>query len=113
MKYYAFRYNHNFYGGIATAYCSECNFDCVFCYSHNKRDTGTERSARYVADKLMKIANEREINKVRISGGECTLDLDHHLEVIDIIMEESKLEFWLETNGKVLGETSCVLRFIL
>lgn len=104
MKYFGFRYNHQFYGGIATAYCSECNLNCVFCYSANKRDTGKERSARYVADKLIKIAHDREVNNCRISGGEATLDIDHLVEVIRIVMEESDLTFWLETNGVLMGK---------
>jgi uncharacterized Fe-S cluster-containing radical SAM superfamily protein len=104
MKYYSFRYNDNWYGGIATAYCSECNLNCIYCYSHNKRDTGRDRSAREVADKLMKLASKHGVDKCRISGGECTLDMDHLLEVIRIIMDESDLEFWMETNGIIIGK---------
>ena len=104
MKYYSFRYNKNFYEGIATAYCSECNLNCVFCYSHNKRDTGKECTPREVAEKLINIAKKRGINKCRISGGECTLDIKHLLEVIKIIMDESDSEFWMETNGIILGK---------
>ena len=69
MKYYSFRYSE-YYGGIATAFCSECNFNCVFCYSNNKRDTGKQRDARYVANKLIKLAKKHEIKKCRISGGD-------------------------------------------
>lgn len=104
MKYYSFRYNDNWYGGIATAYCSECNLNCIYCYSHNKRNTGKDRTAREVADRLMKLAHKHGIYKCRISGGECTLDLDHLLEVLQIIMEESDLEFYMETNGINIGK---------
>lgn len=47
----------------------------------------------------MKLAHKHGIDKCRISGGECTLDFDHLLEVLHIIMEESDLEFYMETNG--------------
>jgi len=52
----------------------------------------------------MKITREKGINKCRISGGECTLDIYHLLEIIKIIMEESDLEFWMETNGIIIGK---------
>lgn len=104
MKYYSFRYNDNWYGGIATAYCSECNLNCIYCYSYSKRGTGKDRTAREVADRLIKTANKHDINQCRISGGECTLDMDHLLEVLQIIMDESNLEFYLETNGILIGK---------
>lgn len=104
MKYYSFRYNDNWYGGIATAYCSECNINCIYCYSHSKRGTGRDRTPREVADRLMKTASKHGVDKCRISGGECTLDSDHLLEVIRIIMDESELEFWMETNGIIIGK---------
>lgn len=104
MKYYSFRYNDNWYGGIATAYCSECNLNCIYCYSHNKRGTGKDRTAREVADRLMKLASKHGIDKCRISGGECTLDIDHLLSVLEIIMHDSDLEFYMETNGIKIGK---------
>lgn len=104
MKYYSIRYTQNYYGGIATAYCSECNLDCLYCYSQNKRNTGKERDAEYVGKKLIEIAKDREIYKCRISGGEATVDFPHLLEVIDYIMDNSNLVFFLETNGIILGQ---------
>lgn len=103
MKYYSFRYTR-FYGGIATAYCSECNLECVYCYSQDKRDTGKERSAEFVAEKLIKICEDREIDKARISGGEITLDFPHLLDVLDYLMTNSEIVFYLETNGILLGK---------
>lgn len=104
MKYYSFRYNENWYDGIATAYCSECNLNCIYCYSHSKRGTGKDRTAREVADRLMTTASKHGVDKCRISGGECTLDLDHLLDVLQIIMNESDLEFYMETNGINIGK---------
>ena len=110
MKYYSFRYNDNWYGGIATAYCSECNLNCIYCYSHNKRNTGKDRTAREVADRLMKLAHKHGIDKCRISGGECTLDFDHLLEVLHIIMEESDLEFYRKLMALILVRTQKKLK---
>lgn len=104
MKYYSFKYIENYYDGIATAYCGECNLNCIYCYSYNKRGTGKDRTPREVANRILKLASKHGIDKCRISGGECTLDLDHLLEVIRIIMEESDLEFYMETNGINIGK---------
>ena len=99
-KYYRFRWAL-FYGGIATADCVGCCLRCVFCWSWNivtrPERLGKFRTPEYVANQLIKIAQRKKCNLMRVSGNEPTLHPDHLLGVLSAIPHEFK--FILETNG--------------
>ena len=105
-KYYRFR-DTKFYGGIATGDCVGCNLRCLFCWAWNKtnnpENSGTFKEPGEVSGKLIKIAEENNYDKVRISGNEPTIGKEHLLRVLTEL-QETKLDFILETNGLLLGE---------
>ena len=104
-KYYRFR-SSRFYGGIATADCVGCCLECVFCWSREATrrpaETGQFCPAEDVVRKLLAIAREKKYKKLRISGGESTLDRSHLERVLELIPED--YEFILETNGILIGQ---------
>lgn len=104
-KYYRFR-GAKFYGGIATADCVGCNLSCYFCWSDKPRkkprEVGNFYTPNEVAEKLVSIAEENGFNQVRISGNEPTLGRKHLLSVLNRV-ENSGLNFILETNGVLIG----------
>ena len=103
-KYYRFRYAP-YYGGIATADCVGCNLRCVYCWAwriiSNPKKYGKFYSPSEVVEKLLKIAREEGVKRVRISGNEPTLNKEHLLKVLDSI--PNKISFILETNGVLIG----------
>jgi len=104
-KYYRFR-SSRFYGGIATADCVGCCLECVFCWSweatRSPAVTGQFYTAEDAVTKLLAIARKKRYKRLRISGGEPTLDPSHLEEVLDLVPEE--YEFILETNGILIGQ---------
>jgi uncharacterized Fe-S cluster-containing radical SAM superfamily protein len=103
-KHYRFR-SSRFYGGIATADCVGCCLECVFCWSwevtRRPAETGQFYTPKDVATRLLAIARKKKYKRLRISGGEPTLDRFHLEKVLELIPEE--YEFILETNGIVIG----------
>jgi uncharacterized Fe-S cluster-containing radical SAM superfamily protein len=103
-KYYRFRHAR-FYGGIATADCVGCCLRCLFCWSWNEvvrpDNCGQFYSPEQVAKNLIGIARKKRFQKVRISGNEPTLAMEHLLNVLELI--PSDLLFILETNGIRVG----------
>lgn len=55
-----------------------------------------------MSDKLKSIAKKKNFHQVRISGNEPTLGKSHLLSVIEKV-EDSELDFILETNGILIG----------
>ncbi len=103
-KYYRFR-SSRFYGGIATADCVGCCLECVFCWSweatRRPAETGQFYAPEEVARKLLAIARKKKYKRLRISGGEPTLDRSHLEKVLELVPED--FEFILETNGILIG----------
>ncbi len=103
-KYYRFR-SSRFYGGIATADCVGCCLECVFCWSWEATRRPAETGQFYTADevvrKLLAIARKKRYKRLRISGGEPTLDRSHLEKVLELVPED--YEFILETNGVLIG----------
>jgi len=104
-KYYRFR-SSRFYGGIATADCVGCCLECIFCWSweatRRPEETGQFYTAEDVARKLLAIARKKKYKRLRISGGEPTLDRPHLEKVLELVPED--YEFILETNGILIGQ---------
>jgi len=105
-KYYRFR-GGRWYGGIATADCVGCNLRCVFCWSGVPRDRPAEAgrfySPEYVYRRLDRIASRRGYRLLRVSGNEPTIARRHLLRLLELVEEDGKYEFILETNGILLG----------
>lgn len=105
-KYYRFR-GGRWYGGIATADCVGCNLRCVFCWGSHARDNfakvGTFFEPEEVYARLVQIAERRGYNLLRISGNEPTLTWQHLLRVLELLEEDGRFHFVLETNGITLG----------
>ncbi len=94
------------YGGISTGYMAGCCLRCVFCWVGEARDFPYRYGQFYTPDeaanRLIANARKRQVNKLRISGGEPTLGKDHLLGVLDRV-DGCGFTFILETNGIPLG----------
>ena len=106
-KYSRFRYDR-WHGGIITADCVGCGLTCRFCWVRDERLLSGESggdffSAGQVAETFLKMAIEKKIRQVRISGGEPLIGRDHLLKVLSAL-QHKKIQFVLETNGILLGE---------
>lgn len=106
-KYYRIPRPGRWYGGIATADCCGCNFDCIFCWSNKPRDNPSSIGAFYSPEAVVKqitaCAHKHGYRLVRISGNEPTLAKQHLLEVLKLI-DRTEYLFILETNGSLLDE---------
>jgi len=102
LKIYRFQHNR-FYGGITTAFCSECNLNCIFCYSQNQRNKGKYFTADDIGHKIIQTARKYQDQQCRISGGDPFTKYSQLIKVIEYIMENSNLYFILETNGIEIG----------
>jgi uncharacterized Fe-S cluster-containing radical SAM superfamily protein len=107
------------YRGIATGYAVGCCLRCFYCWSNWSRDFpekfGRFYSPRQAAEKLFKAAEEGiaysdywrklipRINKLRISGCEPTIGMEHLLKLLEYVEESKYPLFILETNGIILG----------
>lgn len=104
-KYFRFR-SGRWYGGIATADCVGCCLKCVFCWGHLTRDNPLEHGEFYtphhVFSQIVKIAEKRGYNKIRVSGGEPTISRNHLLQLLEHI-DQTNYIFILETNGILIG----------
>ncbi len=117
-KYTAF-YSVPVYRGIATGYAVGCCLRCIYCWSDWSRDFpelfGEFYSPNEAAKRLFKAAEEgithsdywRErypkIYKLRLSGCEPTIGMNHLLELLEYVMDSDYPLFILETNGILLG----------
>jgi len=117
-KYTGF-YSVPVYRGIATGYAVGCCLRCVYCWSNWSRDFpekfGEYYSPKEAAGKLFKAAEEGvtyseywrrvlpKVGKLRISGCEPTIGMEHLLRVLEHVKASKYSLFILETNGIVLG----------
>ena len=99
-------YKVGVYGGIATGYLVGCCLRCPFCWVDWSRDFPERHGQFYtpqqVFNRLMDIARRERVNRIRISGGEPTLNKDHLLTLLDLFDPTGYL-FILETNGLLVG----------
>jgi uncharacterized Fe-S cluster-containing radical SAM superfamily protein len=117
-KYTGF-YSVPVYGGIATGYAVGCCLRCVYCWSNWSRDFpeefGEYHPPKEAARRLFKAAEEGvsysehwrrvlpKVSKLRISGCEPTIGIEHLLEVLEHVKASKHPVFILETNGVILG----------
>jgi pyruvate-formate lyase-activating enzyme len=87
---------------------SGCNFDCKACISAAKEGIGRALSVEELIDLIVKSCNiiyEGEmINRMCLTGGEPTLDIDYLLLLIDGLKRISIKKFELSTNGYFFSE---------
>ncbi|MBP1712545.1 MAG: molybdenum cofactor biosynthesis protein [Deltaproteobacteria bacterium] len=112
-KYSRFRHDR-WYGGIITADCVGCGLTCRFCWVRDERLLSGESgenffSADQVAETFLRMAMEKKIRQVRISGGEPLIGKDHLLKILNAL-QHKKIHFILETNGILLGEDESYAR---
>ena len=105
-KYWRFR-SGRWYGGIVTADAVGCGLVCRYCWVSDRMlrpaEVGEFYSPEGVARRLLEMANKRDLEKLRVSGGEPTIGKQHLLELLDKL-EGRGLLFILETNGILLGK---------
>jgi uncharacterized Fe-S cluster-containing radical SAM superfamily protein len=104
-KCYRFR-RDRWYGGIATGDVVGCNLRCGMCWSWKSGShimaKGFYCNPRQSFQQLRNIAYSSGFRMVRLSGGEPTISREHILE-LSRLLENSKLQFMLETNGLIIG----------
>jgi uncharacterized Fe-S cluster-containing radical SAM superfamily protein len=107
-KYYRFR-GGRWYGGIATADCVGCNLRCIFCWSNVPRDNPAMSwkfySPEEVYHNLVKIAERRRYRLIRISGNEPTICWDHLIKILELVEQDGRFKFILETNGTLIDKS--------
>jgi uncharacterized Fe-S cluster-containing radical SAM superfamily protein len=95
------------YGGIATGYACGCCLRCIFCWVHLSRDFpekyGSFKSPDEVFGELSRMARNKSVDQVRISGAEPTLGKSHLLSLLELVERSSFRLFILETNGVLIG----------
>jgi len=105
-KYTAF-YATGVYGGIATGYTVGCMLRCYYCWSELSRDFpelyGEYLSPAQAFKRLDEAAKRFKVNKLRLSGAEPLLGVDHVLDLLEYVESSSYKLFILETNGISLG----------
>ena len=99
-------YKVGVYGGISTGYLVGCCLRCPFCWVDWSRDFpekhGQIYSPQQVSNRLLNIARRKRVGRLRVSGGEPTLNREHLLELLDLVDPTGHL-FVLETNGILIG----------
>ncbi len=109
-KYYRFRYAR-YYGGIATLDTVGCCLICAYCWNYFRNlkpeNFGKFYSPEEACEEILKIIKRRNVDKVRISGGEPILgekSFNHLIKILELILEKKPgIKFILETNGIILG----------
>jgi uncharacterized Fe-S cluster-containing radical SAM superfamily protein len=111
-RYHRFR-RDRWYGGIVTGDVVGCNLRCKFCWAYRFTWSNLDRGPLYDAETAAKIlsslALKHGIPRVRLSGGEPTIGVDHLIDLIDLITDRG-LIFILETNGVLIGHDERLAR---
>ncbi len=113
-KYYRVARATRYYGGSAAADCVGCNLRCVFCWSGYPRDH-PDRVGRFykpeeVYHALAAIAEKHGFRYVRVSGNEPTIGWSHLLRLLELLEEDGRFTFILETNGILIGADKALAR---
>jgi len=96
------------YGRAANAYAVGCCLRCIFCSVERSRDFperyGVFYTPKDVVERLLRLAKDRDADKLKIQGGEPTIGKKHLLSVLDLL-SHTDYSFLLETNGILLGHS--------
>lgn len=105
-KYWRFR-SGRWYGGIVTADAVGCGLVCRYCWVSDRMlrpaKVGEFYSPEAVARRLVEMARKRNLEQLRVSGGEPTIGKQHLLQLLENLKEQYLL-FILETNGILIGD---------
>ncbi len=105
-KYWRFR-SGRWYGGVVTADAVGCGLVCKYCWVSDRMLRPTRMGRFYspgaVARRLVEMANKRDLEKLRVSGGEPTIGKQHLLQLLENLKEQ-RLLFILETNGILIAK---------
>jgi len=84
-----------------------CNFNCFFCHHEGEHGSGDELTVDEV-ERIVKLAAEQGITKVKLTGGEPLIRDD----IVEIVRRISPLvkEVSMTTNASRLEELACPLR---
>jgi cyclic pyranopterin phosphate synthase len=85
----------------------ECNHVCFFCHREGETCAGTEMTPEEI-ERLVQVANERGIRRIKLTGGEALLRED----IVEIVRRLDPLtdDLSLTTNGSRLHELALPLR---
>lgn len=87
---------------------SGCNFNCKGCISAGKQGTGRALSVEELVNLIQRsckfIYNDEVVNRVNLTGGEPTLDLDYFLSSVRELRKMSIKKFEISTNGYLIDE---------
>jgi len=106
-KYWRFRHDR-WYGGIVTADAVGCGLLCKYCWVSDAVMFQPAQIGRFyppemVAKILVEMAKKKNLEQLRVSGGEPTIGRAHLLQLLDHL-EEKGILFILETNGILIGK---------
>jgi|GEM_PF-2426509 len=102
LRIYRFQKNR-FYGGVATAFCGECNINCIYCYSQNHRNTGKYLEAEEIGEKIVKLIDKHDLKYARISGGDPLSKYTELEKVLNYVLSRRDVKMIVETNGIEIG----------
>jgi len=105
-KYTAF-YATGVYGGIATGYAVGCSLRCFYCWSELSRDFPEAYGEFYAPEEAYRMLDQAarrfKVKKLRLSGAEPLLGVEHVLALLEHVEASDYPLFILETNGIALG----------
>jgi uncharacterized Fe-S cluster-containing radical SAM superfamily protein len=105
-SYYRFR-PAKWYGGIVTGDVTVCNLLCTFCWAgdeirHHPQKVGKFYTPEQAFKRLCTIGDKKGYRLMRLSGQEPTIGREHLLKLLELV-DKTKYNFILETNGILLG----------
>lgn len=105
-SYYRFR-PAKWYGGIVTGDVTCCNLLCSFCWAgddirHHPGKVGKFYSPDSAFKRLKAIGDKKGYRLMRLSGQEPTIGREHLLKLMKLV-DKTKYQFILETNGILIG----------
>ncbi len=105
-KYYRFR-AAKWYGGIVTGDVTVCNLLCKFCWAGDDIRYHPERVGKFYTpqeafNRMQGLCKKSGYSLIRMSGQEPTIGREHLIQLLSLI-DETRYQFILETNGILLG----------
>lgn len=83
---------------------SDCNLNCFYCHREGCLEGSHQMSANEIG-KIVKLATEFGIRKVKLTGGEPLLRSDI-VEIVGAVAESPIVDVSLSTNGTLLAKTA-------
>ena len=91
--------------GLRISVTNACNFACIYCHMEGARPTGREEQmSPEEIGRIVKVASELGITKVKLTGGEPTVRPDIADVVASISAVEGIKDLSMTTNGSMLAD---------